>query len=252
MVTLRIVTWNMGCGWRGSKYRKRHAAAWDYLLQELRPDIALLQECLLSMLRDAPGASFTQSCDAGKADAGTGIITWGVAASRAVAPTFPTGTYAVYARLGDLPRPIAVLSVHTYPGNGLHDDLASLTRWLPAAPEAIVAGDFNAARALRKKHPAFFAGMRDAGFADAHWHQHEREVRSFWGHQAVNGYQCDHFFVSHALLAGVRRCDVIDCSETRELSDHGPLVLELALEDASHANPAGSAAERAANGRTQS
>jgi hypothetical protein len=39
---MRLVTWNMGY-WGHSR---AHAAAWHWLLEELRPDIALLQECV--------------------------------------------------------------------------------------------------------------------------------------------------------------------------------------------------------------
>jgi hypothetical protein len=44
---MRVVTWNMGCG-PNSSYRKSHDEAWRYLLQELRPDVALVQEALVT------------------------------------------------------------------------------------------------------------------------------------------------------------------------------------------------------------
>ena len=43
---MRVVSWNMGCG-MGS-YRLQHAEAWGYLLDKLQPDVALLQETLLT------------------------------------------------------------------------------------------------------------------------------------------------------------------------------------------------------------
>jgi endonuclease/exonuclease/phosphatase family metal-dependent hydrolase len=42
-----------------------------------------------------------------------------------------------------------------------------------------------------------------------------------------NGDQLDHFFVEESGKASVRKCDVITTAETRQLSDHSPLVLEL-------------------------
>jgi hypothetical protein len=42
---MRIVSWNMGCGPR-TRYRHSHAEAWRYLLDELRPDVAFVQEAL--------------------------------------------------------------------------------------------------------------------------------------------------------------------------------------------------------------
>ncbi len=47
---MRIVSWNMGCGPRTAKYRKTHTEAWHYLLDELKPDIALIQEALFSAI----------------------------------------------------------------------------------------------------------------------------------------------------------------------------------------------------------
>jgi hypothetical protein len=37
----------MGCG-GPSKFRRTHEAAWGYLLSELRPDVALVQEALIA------------------------------------------------------------------------------------------------------------------------------------------------------------------------------------------------------------
>jgi hypothetical protein len=50
---MRIVTWNMGCGPTASAYRKSHGEAWDYLLYELRPDVTLVQEALVTKIHDA-------------------------------------------------------------------------------------------------------------------------------------------------------------------------------------------------------
>lgn len=41
--TIRLATWNMGF-W---EHKKAHEEAWHWLLDELRPDIALCQECIL-------------------------------------------------------------------------------------------------------------------------------------------------------------------------------------------------------------
>jgi hypothetical protein len=39
---MKILTWNMGY-WQ---YRNEHDEAWEYLIQEIKPDIALLQEAV--------------------------------------------------------------------------------------------------------------------------------------------------------------------------------------------------------------
>ena len=42
--TVRVVSWNLGHNTGG--YARRHEEAWDYLLEELRPDVALVQEAV--------------------------------------------------------------------------------------------------------------------------------------------------------------------------------------------------------------
>ena len=46
---MRIVTWNMDC-WK--RPAAKHAAAWEFLVGELRPDIALLQETRVQKTAD--------------------------------------------------------------------------------------------------------------------------------------------------------------------------------------------------------
>src|SRR5437879_3761360 len=41
---MRIVSWNLGHN--SPEYRVRHGDAWRYLLEELRPDVALVQEAV--------------------------------------------------------------------------------------------------------------------------------------------------------------------------------------------------------------
>jgi hypothetical protein len=41
---MKIVSWNLGANSGG--YAARHADTWEYLLEELRPDVALVQEAV--------------------------------------------------------------------------------------------------------------------------------------------------------------------------------------------------------------
>jgi hypothetical protein len=54
---MRIITWNMGCGWRASEYRKHHDAAWSYLLDQHQPDVAFVQVPTCSGMRCSFGPS---------------------------------------------------------------------------------------------------------------------------------------------------------------------------------------------------
>ena len=59
---MRIVTWNMGCGPRVSQYRRSHGEAWEYLVNELRPDVAMVQEALVPNLEEARSSHTVTVC----------------------------------------------------------------------------------------------------------------------------------------------------------------------------------------------
>ncbi len=97
----------------------------------------------------------------------------------------------------------------------------------------VVGGDFNAARhydEVYKKNVYgwSFESLATNGFHDCHFGLHAKEVQSFWGRQAKEAYQDDHFFVSKTDVASVLDCRIIDNSDTRRLNDHGPIILHLA------------------------
>lgn len=71
---MRIVTWNMGCNIAASGYLKHHDEAWNYLINELRPDIALVQEAVVARILAAEGFD-SRICELpSNIDAGTAIL----------------------------------------------------------------------------------------------------------------------------------------------------------------------------------
>jgi hypothetical protein len=64
------------------------------------------------------------------------------------------------------------------------------------------------------------------GFYEAHWAIHGKEVQSFWGRQAKEKYQDDHFFVTNAWASRVSDPNVVDNEVVRRVSDHGPVVFD--------------------------
>lgn len=122
---MRFVTWNMGCGPRASSYRKTHDEAWHYLFDELRPDVAIVQEAMHARLdrERADRVVFRNKPDG--LDAGSAILVRGLDASEADAIT-AAQTYAVCVRLGDLARSCTVIGVHVYPGDQQQLALRSL------------------------------------------------------------------------------------------------------------------------------
>lgn len=226
-----IVSWNMGCG-PPTKYRRSHADAWRYLLDELKPDVAFVQEALFAApLAEAFGQVFWSE-DHGR-DGGTAVLVrQGLAATR-IAVTVP-GSYVAGAELIIADVPTLFLSVHVGPPNyrkhlrGLADALTPLLD----GRRFVVGGDLNAARHLDdvyggKWFTRYFEDLAVRQFHDCHWAQHGKEVQSFWGHQAREAYQCDHVFTDSTTAQGVSACAVIDNPDVRALSDHGPLELTI-------------------------
>jgi len=233
---MRVVTWNMGCGPTASRYRKSHGEAWDYLLRELRPDVALVQEALVAKIHDARRDHSVTLCEIGSnVTVGAAVLVRGFETHTAPAVAVSPHTYAVTVEVRTPAGPLTVLSVHVYPGEEQHADLRRLVDLLGgsfAGGTLLVGGDFNAARRFDevyggKKHAAFFAAMKTAGLHEVHWGIHGREVQSFWGPQTKEAYQDDHFFISNGWAARVRSCRVVDNEVVRRLSDHGPVEMEL-------------------------
>lgn len=129
-----------------------------------------------------------------------------------------------------------VVSVHVGPEK--RANLETFRAWLvenvlPDYPY-VVGGDLNASRAFAAWHAAYLSGLSALGLHDCHWSLHERETPSFWGRQSTEArFQDDHFFTNRAVGPFVRVCVVVDDADTRRLSDHGPVTLEI---DAGPAN----------------
>lgn len=227
---MKVVSWNMGCAPRqATKYRRRHSEAWTYLLDELRPDVCLVQEAL----RSAPPASGFRTFwnDNSPSESGSAVL---VAERLPAVPVSiaSLGSYLAGAVVSVAGTPTTFLSVHVG-GKNYRRHLSILADCLSQnliGQSFVVGGDFNAARHLDEVQGGrwfgnFFRDFIGRGFHDCHWSLHGKEVQSFWGHQALNEYQCDHFFVDGARAERVASCEVLSNDLVRTLSDHGPIVL---------------------------
>lgn len=225
---MRIISWNMGCGPR-TRYRRTHIEAWRYLLAELDPDIAFVQEALLrTTMLPSDGALFW-SADLGS-DSGTAVF---VRAGMTASPVEvrSSGSYVAAVNLGEREFPLLLVSAHVGPGNYQKHrlTLAEVVGQLVVERRFVVGGDFNTARHWDtvyggRQHTAFFEDLARRGFHDCHWKKNEREVQSFWGHQAKEPYQCDHLFTDKSTSDSVVKCFIVDNPIVRALSDHGPVV----------------------------
>jgi len=232
---MKIVSWNMGCG-GPTQYRRTHGDAWKYLLEELRPDVALVQEALESVGSDVGSSGTLITSEDKNPDNGAAI--W--ATSSLSATRVAVSAHDSFVAAADLDTPsgrLRVASLHLYPRSGAehHANLIDLFKTVGAILEGcrfVAGGDINACRHYDatggQGYGAFFDALHDRGFHDCHYALHGKEIQSYWGHSAKKAYQLDHLFVDTASALSVRSCDVVTTSDTLRLSDHSPIVLELA------------------------
>jgi exonuclease III len=229
---MRFVSWNMGCG-GPSRFRKTHETAWEYLLSELRPDVALVQEALIGASTWVKGRGALLMSAHTNPDNGAALfVREGLNATRV-----PMHSPHAFLAAGDISAPegtFRTISVHLYPHSGKahQENLRMLFEALKAAMTGgryVVGGDINAARRFdvvyrTRTYGKFFASVAERGLHDCHFGLHGKEERTFWG---KGEYQLDHFFVEERAATSVRKCEVITTADTQRLSDHSPLVLEL-------------------------
>lgn len=228
---MKVVSWNMGCATK--RYCKYQEEAWRYLIG-LAPDIALVQEAML----DAPpfvsdgSHLFLRAAYQGQ-NWGSGVMVRINSATEQVIDS--DGSYIVAADVSTTLQPLLAISVHVCPDNRQLKYLRALIDKIALLIEGrrfVLGGDFNAARHWDSVHKRddygwFFRELAARGLHDCHFGLHGYEVKSFWGPQALEPYQLDHFFVRDSDASLVRSCHILDNPDTRRLSDHGPIVLEL-------------------------
>src|SRR5690242_13209757 len=112
---MKIISWNMGCGPTRARYRKAHAEAWSHLLHTLQPDVAFLQEALLSHPVTAEQGTVIWS-DAVGTDTGTAVfIRRGVAFEREHLRS--EGSYVAAVSIVHEGMPTLFVSIHVGPPN---------------------------------------------------------------------------------------------------------------------------------------
>ena len=96
----------------------------------------------------------------------------------------------------------------------------------------IVGGDLNTARLAERVWPGhghgpFFERLAKSVFFDCHRKFHRVEQQTVFRPGGKHPFQDDHLFVSHDLADQVRSCDVLNNEFTRRVSDHIPVLAEI-------------------------
>jgi endonuclease/exonuclease/phosphatase family metal-dependent hydrolase len=230
---MRLATWNLGFAF--GSFRKTHVEAWKYLREEIRPDVALLQEVSPPELPAGEDIVFQPVYR----DWGTAIYARGLRLRKLTLRRYPRGVARGRVTVGTVTvgaRELGLASVHApVIRNEVHPHLDRVFNQLEALFEnrpTIVAGDLNSARACEgvwpdSGHARFFERIGKGPFIDCHWKFHQKEIQTFFRKDTQLCLQDDHIFASPDMASRFTCCDVLDNKTTRRLSDHIPIVAEI-------------------------
>jgi exonuclease III len=234
---MRIVSWNMNQPGHGGS----HHETWAFLAR-LDPDIALVQEALVPEDISGYQVLWTRAWDSRP---------WGSAILSRVGDLTldweDRSRGAVLVARCSIPSlgPVSIASVHgRLIGNrvfpALRETFDALRTHL--GPRFIVGGDLNTGRAAalawpKNGHAEFWNEIETWGFREPLPFNHA-ERQSYWREWLQNkpptignSLQDDHIFLDAESIGYLTGCRVWDTREVRDLSDHGPLVVDLALPD---------------------
>jgi len=227
---------------RSSEERKQ---AWDYLKQNISPDIALVQEAV-------PPPDFFDNENVcwreigGNRKWGSGIITKSFPV-RDVEKVQLDKRYHGALIVGEASLPnrstltlislYGLLDTKTYVTDTLHRMLSDLTPLLTeklGKRTFVMGGDYNADRQYDKYYPyepshkIFFDRLEDFGLEDClakfqkrpvQTHRHKSDPKFPW--------QNDYLHASKKLTTKLISCKVLDNEVVRRLSDHNPVIAEF-------------------------
>ena len=226
---MRVITWNLGY-WQ---HRFCHDEAWAYLRDEIRPDLALLQEVSPPELQEDEYILFKTV----NRDWGTALYTRNMSLEELRIEGYPGRVAAAQLEVSARRR-VAAVSVHVPIIKGrvfpylaeIFDEIESVV----GKQTFIVGGDLNSARLAENVWPGyghgpFFERLAESVFFDCHRKFHDVEQQTFFRSGSKHPFQDDHLFVSHNLADRVGSCDVLNNEVTRSVSDHIPVVAEIVI-----------------------
>jgi exonuclease III len=231
-----------------SHWQKRSLAekAWSLLLEDLKPDIALVQEALplveseFTLWREIPG----------KGIGGTGIVTRGLPIREF---DLETASHPGAAVVGDVELPggasLTAISIYgaleyaTRPGRGKSEgyattsiqrilsDLTFLLDGWYGRRSIVIGGDTNITTQLQPPWTAHHQAVVDRiaafGLIDCLSLYHRGHVQTQRHPRSTVPWQNDYIYVSKDLKKSVRACEPVATEAAWSLSQHCPVLLEL-------------------------
>lgn len=237
---MRIITWNID--FKSSE--KKNREKFDYLINHLNPDIAILQECwgFPEFKKDYPNgklfvkiigdkrkwgcAIYVKDLEAQEIEEIIGDNVWLIGVEVFLADGSKMLVISVHTKIKGVP--------HVVPH--LRKTFNDLENRLNKYDHFIIAGDFNAARLFDKIYPSknedyqhsLFFDELDKKWFNCHKKFHKEEERTLWTNLTKYPYQNDHIYVDKILGEKIIKCDVLPYDDkTKQLSDHLPIIAEF-------------------------
>jgi len=239
---MRIVDWNIN----------RRLPPWEYLINELDPDIALIQECSkLPKTLDSSKVIHTLAKDR---KFGNAIYVKDAVWEELSIDTTRTGSLMVARVTTPKDESLVVInlyglleSLHENPSRklvhpGIHIALSELSYLLggltrPKYTNFVLAGDFNNDRRM-DTHPTFarkgkrttnlmFDRVEDYRLQDCVKEYYPDSVQTYRHNTGNYFWQLDHMFASKKIFKNLNNLYIDNSDEVNRLSDHNPIVADF-------------------------
>lgn len=257
----RVVSWNMNHWRQPTLPEDTRVKGWDYLQAELRPDVALLQESVPPSSLDPRSVVYREI--GGNRPWGSAIVAtppsaldpiWTVPTRFSryrfpLANTFPGSVAIGEVTIGGI-APITVVSVYNvidiYAQTTLLRIIADLIPLFDSAKgsRVILAGDLNVSMTTQdpyyvRRGSAILGALEGLGLVEVTevakrrpdpWMDCPCGAKGACSHlRTWQVHELDHAYVTESLRDEVESVSVANDAVDRGLSDHAPLVIDLAL-----------------------
>lgn len=210
---------------------------WHYLLNELQPDIALLQECVPPEAL-GNGYNILYQEIGGNRKWGNAIVTKGTLTPVAFGNSQPGAVIVAEVSLG--PEIITAISVygafcqHEYVTTTMHHILSDLTHILHGQKSQrtfVLGGDYNVSTQWDERynhrdpsHKLVLDRIEDFGLVDCTGQYFKGHVQTNRHSRSGFPWQNDYIHVLKQLAKRLSSCQVIDNDQVRAASDHNPVL----------------------------
>jgi len=233
---VKIVTWNM-CYWR---HRKNLQNSWNYLSEEINPDIVLAQETvppptLLNLKH------YVWDEIGGNRNWGSGIFSKHPIERVEFDNNYHGAVVAVEVTLSSEVK-LTAISIHAIIEHGysiipLHrifSDLTLLLEGKMGKRHIILGGDFNASLQWDEQQPGqshriLFERVENFGLVNCLKRFYDHPVQTYRHIEGDKPWQLDYLFLSMQLESKLEKCYVLENPAILALSDHNPVVAHLSM-----------------------